>query len=49
MSELSDWKAMNVMAMNYPRHFADFLNEAADAITADAFLQCCLFGALIYG
>jgi len=40
---------LNVMAMNYPRHFADFLNEAADAITADAFLQCCLFGALIYG
>jgi len=42
-------KGLNVMASNYPRHFADFLNEAADAITADVFLQCCLFGELIYG
>jgi len=40
---------LNVMATHYPRHFADFLNEASDAITADVFLQCCLFGELIYG
>ena len=40
---------LNMMATHYPRHFADFLNEAADAITADVFLQCCLFGELIYG
>ena len=40
---------LNVMATNYPRHFADFLNVAADAITADVFLRCCLCGELIYG
>ena len=40
---------LNVMAAHYPRHFADFLNETSDVITADVFLQCCLFGELIYG
>ena len=40
---------LNVMATHYPRHFADFLNEAADDLTADVFLQCCLFGELICG
>lgn len=40
---------LNVMATRYPRHFADFLGEAADALTADVFLQCCLFGELICG
>jgi hypothetical protein len=42
-------EGLNVMATHYPRHFADFLNEAADAVTADVFLQCCLFGELICG
>ena len=40
---------LNVMATNYPRHFADFVNQAADSLTADVFLQCCLFGDLICG
>jgi hypothetical protein len=39
---------LNAMAVECPRHFVDFLNEKADAITGDAFLQCCLFGELIY-
>lgn len=39
---------LNAMALECPRYFADFLNENADAITGDAFLQCCLFGNLIY-
>jgi hypothetical protein len=39
---------LNAMATECPRHFADFLNERADAITGDAFHQCCLFGELIY-
>jgi hypothetical protein len=42
-------EGLNIMATHYPRHFADFLNEAADAVTADVFLQCCLFGELIFG
>lgn len=37
-------RGLAVMAHICPRHFADFLNENEDAITGDAFLQCCLFG-----
>jgi hypothetical protein len=32
-----------------PGHFADFISEQDDASTADAFLQCCLFGKQVYG
>jgi hypothetical protein len=32
-----------------PRHFADVLNENDDAGTGDVFLQCCLFGEIIFG
>ena len=42
-------EGLNVMATHCPRHLADFLNEESDAATADVFLQCCLFGDLIYG
>jgi len=47
LKSLSD--GLNVMPTHCPRHSADFLNEAADDGTADVFLQCCLFGELIYG
>lgn len=34
----------------YPEHYADTLVESqADAETGDVFLQCCLFGEVIYG
>lgn len=39
---------LEVLANRYPRHFADLINENADVFTADALLQCCLFGELIY-
>lgn len=39
---------LNDMASRCPRHFADFLNGKADTITGSVFLQCCLFGELIY-
>jgi hypothetical protein len=42
-------KGLNLMAKKYPEHFADFLEENDDAITADVFLQLCLFGEVIYG
>ena len=38
---------LNTMASECPRHFADFLNQNADAIIGDAFLQCCFFGKMI--
>ena len=39
-----------VMVDKYPRHAANALSETeCDAETGDVFLQCCLFGELIYG
>lgn len=40
---------LKVMAEKYTRHYADALDENADATTGDVFLQCCLFGEVIYG
>jgi hypothetical protein len=40
---------LQIMAKDYPNHFADLVNETGDATTDDVFLQCCLFGELIYG
>lgn len=42
-------KGMDVFAEKYPRHFANVMKENDDAETADVFLQCCLFGELVYG
>lgn len=41
-------RGLDALASRYPRHFADFLIGAADRITGDAFLQCCLFGEIVY-
>lgn len=38
-----------IMAEKYPRHFADVLLQNDDVVTGDVFLQCCLFGEIIYG
>lgn len=32
-----------------PSAFADYLNENADSITDNLFIQCCLFGEVVYG
>lgn len=40
---------LKVMAEKYGSHFADMVQENGDATTADVFLQCCVFGDLIYG
>ncbi len=37
------------MADTYPDQWATFLMEQDDACTSDTFLQCCLFGKLVYG
>jgi len=42
-------KGLTIMAKKYPKHFADFLKEDYDNGTGDVFLQCCLFGEIIYG
>jgi len=40
---------LTIMATKYPKHFSDFLAENEDATTGDVFVQCCIFGELIYG
>lgn len=42
-------KGLEVFATKYPRHFGDWLAENDDATTGDVFLQCCLFGEVVYG
>jgi hypothetical protein len=40
---------LHLMAVKYPHHFADVINENDDAITGDVFLQLSLFGEVVYG
>lgn len=42
-------RGFQVMAERYPQHFADYLAEKGDATTGDVFLQCCVFGEVLYG
>lgn len=38
-----------IMAEKFPKHFNDMVLENDDACTGDVYLQCCLFGDVIYG
>lgn len=40
------WK---IMHDKYPHHYADAITGQDDATTGDVFLQCCVFGDVIYG
>lgn len=40
---------IQVMASKYRDHWEDFLYLNDDAITADVFAQCCVYGEVIYG
>jgi hypothetical protein len=42
-------KGLQIMATKYSGHFSDMITENDDATTSDVFLQCCLFGEVIYG
>jgi hypothetical protein len=42
-------KGLTIMAEKYPRHWSDFVQENDDAETSDVFLQCALFGEIIFG
>ncbi len=41
-------RGLDALATKYPRHFADFLAAAEDRITGSIFLQCCLFGEIVF-
>jgi hypothetical protein len=46
----ADIKAgLEILARDYPHHFADILKDNADADTGDAFLQCCALKEIVYG
>ena len=42
-------KGLELMRDQYPRHYADLVEEQDDAITGDVWLQLATFGELIYG
>lgn len=42
-------KGLTVMAKKFPNDFADFIKGDYDMNTGDTFLQCCIFGEVIYG
>lgn len=42
-------EGLELMRDEYPRHYADLMEEEDDAITGDVWLQLAVFGELIYG
>lgn len=42
-------EGMEVMKVKHPQHYAHFVEEEDDCETADVFLQCCLFGEIVFG
>jgi hypothetical protein len=42
-------RGLEIMAAKYPRHFANFMQDNEDAETGDVFIQCSVFGQLVYG
>lgn len=49
LGTLAIQNGLNAMSRVSRRHFADVLRNQIDAITGDVFLQCCLFGEVVYG
>ena len=42
-------KGLELMRDQYPRHYADLMEENDDLITGDVWLQLAVFGEIIYG
>ncbi len=42
-------RGIRIMSEKYYSHWSDFRKEDDDAITGDVFVQCCVFGDVIYG
>ena len=42
-------RGLQIMAVKYPRHFADLMSENDDAATHDVFMQCAILEDVIYG
>lgn len=42
-------KGLEILANKYNNHFSNIIEENYDAETADVFIQCCIFGDIIFG
>ena len=42
-------RGLVIMSEQYPRHFANFVQENEDAETGDVFVQCAVMGKLVFG
>jgi hypothetical protein len=42
-------KGLEIMGEKYPRHMNDFIMGHFDADTGDVFLQCCVYGEIVFG
>lgn len=43
------YRGMKVLRQDYSKHYRDVIEDNADAITGDVYLQCCLFGEVVFG
>jgi len=41
-------RGLHIMADKYPHHMSAFLDDNEDATTGDVFVQCALFGTIVY-
>jgi len=42
-------RGLQTLCSDWPWHWAHLFNDNMDAETGDVFLQCCLFGTIVYG
>lgn len=49
LDKISIAAGLRTMRSKYPSHFGNALADEGDATTGDVFLQCCLFGEVVYG
>ncbi len=49
LDEIAIQRGLQIMARDHERHMNDFISENDDNDTADVFIQCCLFGEVLYG
>lgn len=42
-------RGLQIMSTKYRQHWEDFIYKNDDAITADVFGQCCVYGEVFYG
>ena len=49
ITEVDVRKGIEIMRRDYPKQFAKVMDGPGDVDVADAFLQCALFGRVVYG